>query len=211
MKIIPKVIDIYRLNEVSNLHDAVDDGIRGVIHKASEGAAQPAREVPRYNERRQIAADIGLLWGAYHFIRPGKILDQAHRFVDLAEPGVNTLLALDHEDPRVPLRDAVAFLQEVHRETGRMPKLYSGHVLKEQLARVGADVVEFLKGVPLWLAQYGAAPSWPATVWRAPWLWQFTGDGQGPLPHHVAGVDGVCDISSYAGTDEQLTAEWAGC
>ena len=59
MNINPKVIDIYRLDSVgvSGFKNARDAGIRGVIHKASEGLAQLAREQPAYRERRSGGAD----------------------------------------------------------------------------------------------------------------------------------------------------------
>ncbi len=208
----PKVIDLYRLNEVTSFAQAHAAGLRGVIHKASEGLAQPPREAARYAERRHMAADEGLLWGAYHFLRPGRIIDQAHRFVDLAAPGASTLLALDHEDANVPLADAVAFMREVLADTRRgIIDLYSGFLVKEQLANASGELVAFLKSsTRLWLSQYGPRPIWPAAVWEKPFLWQFTGDGEGPGPHEIPGIAGNADINSFNGSDEELAAQWSG-
>ena len=54
------------------------------------------------------------------------------------------------------------------------------------------------------MARYGVQPALP----RPYWLWQFTDGEVGPPPHTVPGV-GHCDINSYAGTPDQLAAEWA--
>jgi HPt (histidine-containing phosphotransfer) domain-containing protein len=51
----------------------------------------------------------------------------------------------------------------------------------------------------------------PLTALEQPWLWQFTGDGQGHEPHKIAGAAGAAgfvDLNRYEGTIEQLTADW---
>jgi lysozyme len=73
------------------------------------------------------------LWGAYHFLRSGSIAAQVDFFLKVAAPDDTTLLALDHEDIRVPLIDAKEFLLRVEDTVGRKPVLYSGSVIKEQL------------------------------------------------------------------------------
>ena len=45
--------------------------------------------------------------------------------------------------------------------------------------------------------------------WEKAWLWQYTGDGVGPLPHNVPGIGRNMDINHYAGSDEELAARWA--
>jgi GH25 family lysozyme M1 (1,4-beta-N-acetylmuramidase) len=204
MHITPKVVDLYRLNKVGSFEEAYAAGIRGVIHKATEGATLTDR---LYAQRREMALDAGMLWGAYHFLRPGDLAGQAHRFVDVAQPTQATLLAADHEDPRVHLKDLAAFLREIEEETGRKAVLYSGFVIKEQ-----AGGLKNFPGIAqhrLWLAQYGAVAKCPA-AWAAPWLWQFTGDGEGPPPHGVAGVEAHADLSSFDGSDADLASQWSG-
>src|SRR5262245_17176682 len=84
------VIDISHHNGNVNLAKAKQDGILGVIHKATQG--QTFKD-PTYRRNRQSAKDAGLLWGAYHFGTGSDGLKQAQHFLAVVgnEPG--TLLA----------------------------------------------------------------------------------------------------------------------
>jgi lysozyme len=57
-------IDISHHDGNVNLAKAKEDGILGVIQKATQG--QTFKD-PTYQRNRQKAKDAGLLWGAYHF------------------------------------------------------------------------------------------------------------------------------------------------
>jgi hypothetical protein len=76
--------------------------------------------------RRGPTINAGLLWGAYHFLRPVSIPSRVDFFLKIAAPDNMTLLALDHEDERVPLIDAKEFLLRVEHAVGRKAVLYSG-------------------------------------------------------------------------------------
>lgn len=209
MKIVPKVVDIYHGDTATDFGKAHAFGIRGVIHKATEGGAIVD---PAYAKRRKAATDAGLLWGAYHFIRPGDAKHQAMRFVEEAAPDAQTLMALDHEDPQVSLLMARQFIEAVEGAVERQLVLYSGFLIKEQIVKATSADIAFFGARRLWLCQYpahGAQPSWPKP-WAKPWLWQFTGDGEGPPPHSVPGLQDKMDINSFEGSDEELAAEWAG-
>jgi lysozyme len=202
----PVVVDIYRKDTVRSFAAARQWGIRGVIHKATEGRTRPD---PAYARRRPKATEAGLLWGAYHFMRPGDPVRQADYFVDKAMPDPRTLVAIDHEDARVPLANAIRFMRRVEERIGRKVVLYSGFLIKEQIRRATAAEKSYLASRRLWLSHFNARPKWPST-WRAPWLWQFTGDGDGRPTHSVPGLQDKLDVDSYAGTVNQLAAEWAG-
>jgi lysozyme len=204
MKINPMVVDLYHGDTVSSFEAARQFGIRGVIHKATEGLTDTDHA---YGGRRAAAHDAGLLWGAYHFMRPGDPVAQADHFIDMAEPDEATLLALDHEDPHAPLVSAIMFMRRVEDRIGRAMVLYSGFLIKAQITVGRGDL--FLAGRRLWLSHYSTKPAWPAT-WSAPWLWQFTGDGEGPPPHSVPGLQDKLDVNSFAGTADELAAQWAG-
>lgn len=199
MNINPKVIDLYHGDTVSSFADVYADGYRGVIHKATEGATF---DDAAYGARREEAADSGLMWGAYHFLRPGDPAGQAHRFLDVAKPGDKTEMAADHEDPRVSLAGLIAFLTEIEAGLKRLAVVYSGFLIKEQLVHASADQRAYLARHRLWLAQYGPAAKCPLP-WKAPFLWQYTEHGR------VRGISGDCDLSSFAGSDADLAAQWA--
>jgi lysozyme len=155
----PLVVDLSHHNDVADFGAVKADGIAGVIHKATEGVSFTDN---LYDSRRGRALGVGLLWGAYHFLRPGSIAAQVDFFLKIAAPDDTTLLALDHEDKRVALIDAKEFLLRVKDAVGRKPVLYSGSVIKEQL---GSRIDGYLAAHRLWLAQYGPRPvtprNWP--------------------------------------------------
>jgi len=214
MKMIPRVVDISHYNRVGGtgsallgFQKAAAFGIWGVIHKCTEGRG--ILDV-FYARRRQAALDAGLLYGSYHFMRPGDVQQQVDHFLGCVEPDEHTLLALDHEDRSVPLANARKFMELVNAKIGRYPILYSGFLIKEQL---GEKKDSFWGKRRLWLSHYAVTPKWPV-AWQSPWLIQYTGDGRGPEPHKVPGIDlgpknASIDVNHYGYTREQLEAEWA--
>lgn len=205
MILTPNVVDLSHYDNVTDWDLVKSYGIRGVINKATEGNGMVDKT---FAIRRIPSTSRGMLYGAYHFLRPGNVNAQVEHFLGVTKPHENLLLALDHEDPKVSLSSARQFMEIVYAQTGQMPALYSGFLIKQQL---GNKVDPFWAKVRLWLSHYSANPVWPK-CWEKPWLIQFTGDGLGPLPHNVPGItiDGAgIDINSYAGNADQLAAEWA--
>jgi len=206
--ITPTVLDIYHGDDVENFAQVVGAGILGVIHKASQGTADVD---PMYAKRRAEFASAGLkLWGAYHFLTAASPVQQADLFVHVAAPDDATLMACDHETQDVPLANAIAFMVEVERLTGRECVLYSGSLVKEQIADATPDQLAYLGARRLWLPEYGTEAKCPECWAGGEWLWQYTGDGAGPEPHGIAGMRGHVDLNTYLGTEAELTAEWAG-
>lgn len=205
MQITPTVVDLSHYDNVTDWDAVKAFGIQGVINKATEG---PGMTDKTFAIRRGPATARDILYGAYHFMRPGDVSAQVDHFLGVTNSSSDDtlLLALDHEDPKVPLSNAKAFMQEVHDQIGRYPILYSGFLIKQQL---GTTIDPFWAGIKLWLSHYNANPTWPK-CWSSPWLWQFTGDGVGPAPHNVPGITiggrGI-DINSYNGSS--LAQEWA--
>ena len=209
----PLVIDISHHNNVQDLSKAAAFGIKGIIHKSSEGASVPDRT---YGIRRAAAAAAGLLWGAYHFNTSAQVDDQVKNFFANAQPDDNTLMCLDFEDNagnNMSLDQAYAFVNEVDQKTGRSTVVYSGNRLKETILGAHSKYLEFFVNHRLWLCQYGPKAVLPPGF-KNYWLWQYTGDGVGAykpinVPGIVAGNKGL-DINHYPGTPEQLAQEWAG-
>jgi len=203
----PVIVDLSHFDDVRDWDAVKTFGILGVINKATEG---PGLIDKTYPIRRTPALDHDILYGAYHFLRPGDPVAQADHFLDVAlnvaKPG-ELLLALDHEDAQVPLDNAKRWLRHVFEKTGRRAVLYSGFLIKKQL---GDDLDPFLKQHRLWLSHFSSRPRCPKN-WTAPWIIQFTGDGEGPEPHQVPGIDipGGIDLNHYGSTPAQLRAEWA--
>ena len=197
------VVDLSHWNTIpSSLVPAKNAGVFGVIHKMTEGMGGIDATA---DNRYFLANDAGLLWGLYHFLRPGNMANQAKHFIDSAmNAGCfddHTLLAADHEDPEVSLADLEAFLQKVEELSGRVPVIYSGHVLKDQ---GGANARPGLNKYRLWLAQYTSGnPTLPAGFTKY-WIWQWTDKGT------VPGINPPTDCNQYQGSSDDLIEEWPG-
>lgn len=217
MKINPMVIDVSHHNQVNNFQEAYEFGIRGVIHKASEGDYS---KDARYTGRRILAKEANLLWGAYHFSSGDAVRDQVELFINAAKPDDNTLMVLDYEQNfgkhgNMNVLHAIEFMHALETKIGRECAVYSGNWLKESITKLNAVDKAYILSRRLWLCHYTAPGKDPVLPkgFKKYWLWQYTGDGQGNPPHNVPGIiagNKGLDINSYDGTVEQLTKEWAG-
>jgi lysozyme len=197
----PAFIDLSHHNSIpTSLKPAREAGIIGVVHKCTEGTSYTDDKA---DARFYLAKDAGMLWGLYHFIRPGNVEQQVNHFLAAASEisDENTLLALDWEDSGVSADDAVEFLQLVEQRTGRAPVLYSGHVLKEAL---DGSADPRLSQYRLWLCQYADEPDLPPGWEDGCWAWQYSDKGT------VPGVNPPTDVNAYDGTEEELGEEWSG-
>ena len=198
----PNVIDIYHGNTVNDFAALKAAGIQGVIHKCTQGAGYAD---PAYALRRKLATDAGLLWGAYTFNTGAPVVAQISEFISHAEPDSNTLMCLDFEDnpsSQMSLAQCRQFLQACDAQLGRKVVLYSGNRIKDLL---GSQVDIMIGGHRLWLAQYGPNAVVQAS-WRSEgqWLWQYSETGKLP------GTDGAIDLNFFAGTPDELAAQWSG-
>jgi len=76
----PVIVDISHFDDVQDWDRVKRFGILGVINKATEGPGMVDRT---FAIRRKPAADHDILYGAYHFIRPGDPVAQADHFLDV--------------------------------------------------------------------------------------------------------------------------------
>lgn len=201
------VVDLYHGDVVIDFNRTAKAGVKAIIHKATQGAGVTDHA---YAERRKMATDAGLLWGAYHFNTGEAVDTQVQHFLDAAKPDDHTLMALDFEDNRhsqMTLAQARDFLARLDAALGRKAVIYSGNRIKDLL---GSKVDTFFGSHRLWLAQYGPFAHVQAS-WSKYWLWQFTGDGIGQEPHSLPGIvtHGI-DINQYIGDPDKLTDDWAG-
>lgn len=190
------VIDLSHWNSVQDWKAVRASGVVGVIHKFSQGTSN---KDPAYQSNRANAIAANLLWGRYHFADASPVAQQVANFLTGWQAG--ELLALDWEnttDGTASLADAEAFVTAVFSQTGQVPVLYSGNVVKEAL-KAGPSTV--LSGCRLWLAQYANQPVLPPG-WNAAWLWQWTNNGT------CGGISGAVDLDSYMGSEAELRAAW---
>lgn len=201
------IIDLSHHNARPDFEAARQDGIVGVIHKATQGTK--FRD-PAYigNGTRARAAE--LWWGAYHFGVAGDGAAQADYFLEFVRPDKRTLLVLDYEPNKSPittmsLYQAEAFVKRIKEKTGRWPGLYSGHLIKEELGNRPPHSI--FAQCFLWLAQYSKAPTNIPPTWRTWTLWQYTDGADGFGPYHVDGV-GFCDRDKFNGSLNGLRRLW---
>lgn len=217
MALVPRVVDIYWGDNVEGndcvrgFTKAQEAGVWGIIHKSSQGTSFKDKA---YQRRRKAAQKVGLLWGAYHFNNGQNVRDQVDWFMKCADPDDKTLLVLDFEDnpkSNMSIFEAVSFMKLVEDKAERKCVIYSGNRLKENIGRLGKDEFNYITSRRLWICQYGPKVKLPKGYDNY-WLWQFTGDGIGPMPHYVPGITvpggkGI-DLNAYNGSQEQLAKEW---
>lgn len=220
------VIDISHMVEVRDFTSIRNSNILAVVHKATEGGDFVDAS---YAARRPQAEAAGLLWGAYHFgTHQYSGRDQARAFLAVAQPGPSTLMALDFEpndpNPRntMTLAQAESFVQTIHRETGRLPLVYThpswanGERYGRARMRLPQPIMpgSLLARCDLWLADYREQPelpiAWADRGWR---LWQYVADQRpedgayGAPSRAVAGVT-HCDRNLFAGDAAGLRRFW---
>ncbi len=202
---IDTIIDISHFQSHADFAKIKAAGIEAIVSKATQGASG----VDATFDAHRAGAAGSFLWGSYHFGTGDDVHDQLEHYLGVAAPGESDLVCLDFEpNPHgssMTLAQARDFVALCHAELGRWPVIYSGSTLKEAL---GSHSDAVLANCPLWLAQYGPTAVLPPG-WSEYALWQFTDGslGQKPLPGPIDGL-GLCDRDRYAGTPEQLRAEW---
>lgn len=179
-------VDLSHHNPVSldALRKAKAAGVRFLWHKATEGATVVDRT---YAERRKLAAEAGIPFGAYHFARPGKgdAELEARHFLATAKPKPGDLRpALDLETTEgltiTQLRAwAAEWVAVVRKATGVEPVVYSPWDLGTKGLR--------------WRPRYNYDNRPPVLPWD---LWQFS-NGQLGKPDTVAGL-GRVDLNTLA-------------
>ena len=205
------VVDLFHLNTVNpsdGFHQMKNAGILGVIHKATQGTDFVD---PEYDERRQRALSVDLLWGAYHFGTGEDGTDQANHLLNIASPQPGQLMALDFEPNLIGATmtraQAEAFVTHIHGVTGVFPLLYSGQsFLQDQLGGLTTGQSVLCK-CPLWIARYDPALPVLPLAFSSFALWQYTDGAAGLQPHSVPGI-GRCNRSKFNGDINALRAFW---
>lgn len=192
-------IDLSHHNTVNELHSAAAAGIVGILHKCTEGSTFLDED---YHTRRRMAAEAGLAFGAYHFLKHGNVKAQMAWFLDNCELPVGARACIDYEDEACTLDDLREAVEELTAQAEDLQlTVYSGHLIKEQLGSASDPVLE---QTSLWVAQYGtSSPSWPKGTWATWTLWQYTDTA------FVAGISGPVDGNRFNGSAENCR-KWFG-
>lgn len=194
-----------------------DFGVRGVILKGTQGATYGD---PVCHDRLAAAASAGLLTGAYDFNTGDPIKQQVDFFFDFVKPTDQMVCALDFEDnaaSNMSLDQAREYLELADARLGRNFWFYSGNRFKHLSCDADDETLAFFGKHKLWLCQYGPRmkmvnDNGDPLPWDKATLWQFSGDGVNAQGIRVPGIyfpdAGKIDMNAYAGSDEDLAAEW---
>lgn len=141
--------------------------------KATEGVGYVD---PSYSGWRGAKA-IGILFGSFHFARPGSPVEQADYYLSAAKPVAGELVCLDLEDAAITAPGAfgAAFCQRVKAKTGAWPLLYT---YPDYLRRFDLSPIQRL-GVQLWFADY-SDPLNSMKPWSSYAIRQFSSTGSVP-------------------------------
>ena len=205
----PDVIDVYKGNDIKTYDGLIEAGVKGLIHKASEGAS--IRD-SMYAYRRR-AQNGRFLFGAYHFnSRTSKIEDQVANFLAVAEPDKDTLLAADWEGDRTAwtVDECRKFLELLCEKTGREPHqiwLYGGNIPRERI-KTNADKA-FFGMFRNWHCQYQTNSPRVSDAWKTWELWQYDDQNALVLEDGTEVTGGKCDFNVYNGSLEQMIQNWA--
>lgn len=206
--------DVRHTDPISDFTALAQAGIWGMIHKATQGVGVAD---PAFAARIKSARIAGLKVGSYHFNTGDTVQGQLNHFFDVAQPEDDMPMVLDFEDNRasqMTLAQAIQFLQLGDDMLGRPLWIYSGNRIKTLSVNSSPEIRATLAKRPFWLCEYGPVAkmnddSGHSLPWSKYTLWQFTGDGIGPLPHTLPGIlTKSIDINSFVGSQDDFTAIW---
>lgn len=163
-----------------------------------------------YKTAREEIEARGFLFCTYHFGGHSDVVGQVHHFLDVAQPGDNTRLALDWEDLRgnqMTRADAEKFCQLCDEQSGRKITVYTGNTAKDQM---GTAKSEILATHPLWIPRYSSLQPQPQASWQDWDIWQYAADDSGPAPNVAKGCNGHPDCNVFAKSVETVRANWSG-
>jgi GH25 family lysozyme M1 (1,4-beta-N-acetylmuramidase) len=219
MPIVPNIADFNHNNPV-NFSEIVASGIWATIHKATQGIGF---KDPAYTKRMAAAKGLGLLWAAYDFATGDNVASNVAAFLAAAQLGPNDGAWLDFEDnsaSNMTGDQAYDFLDRVSQKLGRACGIYGGNRIREQIDHQDPKWIDMARTAPLWQCRYiKAQPADNADLFRLitpipPWtrntIIQYTGDGVGPKPHTVNGLESGADLDVYNGGRDELVKIWAG-
>lgn len=197
MSDIPVCIDISHWQNWPDFEEVAASGVKGVIHKATEGTSYID---PNRAENCSNAVAAGLAISTYFWIKPGDGRAQAEFYLSVIDPVQGERVVIDYEEEGcslTTLKDAVQALLDYKHDL--KITCYSGHLIKEQLS--GRD--DFLaEHTDLWLAQYTSdesSISWESETWPQWALWQYSETGV------IPGVDGsYVDLNNFNGNDDEF-------
>ena len=219
--IVPRIADMNHANTL-NLTQFIAAGGWGIVHKSLQG---PSFKDGAYKMRRAAAEAAGLLWGAYDFATHDDVTANVAAFLGasvMSGSDKTVSLWLDFEDnthSQMTGVQAWEFLDRV-RQAGFQCGIYGGNRIREQVDRQSAKWIDAAKVTKLWQCRYINAQPFnnadlfqhvpPLMPWTSNFMIQYTGDGIGPRPHTMGGLENGADLNVVLqATKDELAAVWS--
>lgn len=167
-------IDISHWQGLFNFKAAAANGYKFCFAKATEGGSYIDKQFAR---NRTEAKKHGLLFGAYHFLRPqSDPVEQAEHFFNITKgvlpgelPAVLDWEVMDGARNSQGKAGALKWMSLIHEWTGVPPILYTGpSFVKER-----GGLAEFAS-YPLWLAHYTKTAPRVPPAWKTWSFWQYS-------------------------------------
>jgi lysozyme len=155
-------VDVSRYQEFArkNADQMYQNGIRFSWIKATETINY---QDPLFLRHYMDLKSVGILVGAYHFVRPNNILKQATNFLNAVRSTEFELpYALDCEVSGITESEVIKMLEVLRVETGVTSCIYTNESFGNQIFKS-----EYVSEYPIWVASWtkAAKPSLPG-VWK---------------------------------------------
>jgi lysozyme len=171
-----KGIDVSHYDESIDFAQLKAAGFVFVSSKATEGLNVVD---PRYKTNKAKAKAAGILFGAYHFFRPGlDPMKQAQHFLAHADIQAGDMQPMfDWEVTQTPadVGRARIFLDAVEAAIGKKMIIYGPPYMLEDF-RLPPRFADY----PLWIAHYGTKTPAVPYPWKTWSFWQYTDKGSAP-------------------------------
>ena len=202
-----KLIDISHYQNITDLNAVKNDGLSGIICKATDGLLFTDST---FSYRMTHIPKLGIIPGSYHFARPLQDpVKQSQKYCRTITPWGPLLTALDleesHADTQVSEDWAqnsvdencawvLAWLAEFKKNFVGLPFIYSRYNFMNQYLK-GLDLSTY----PSWIADYESQTSPTLLPYFKTWsCWQRSESD------HEAGIVGPNDLDVFNGTIEDL-------
>jgi len=178
-----KFADLSHWNEIVDLSITKGFGIKGIIHKCSQGVSNKDNA---YIVNKARIRELDMAFGAYHFANAGDPIKEADWFLkNIGEIKSGDVLVLDYETyARADANDwCLKWLDYVAGMTGKEPVLYtySGMLNYYKFSKVPKA------GYKVWAARYGLQEQEPNENYLPllgnfgkMWAWQYCSFGEVP-------------------------------
>ncbi len=171
-----KGIDVSHYDESIDFQKLVDAGYKFCSAKCTEGLTNVD---PRYKSNKFKAKAAGLLFGAYHFFRPGQdALRQAAHFLthaDIQKGDMIPMFDWEVSQGKADVSKAKLFLDTVENAIGKKMIIYGPPYMLDDFR-----LPFYFKEHALWIAHYGTTAPLVPSPWEVWSFWQYTDKGSAP-------------------------------